>query len=135
MNSNLTTSVDATSTPAAYIMSHSTFNFGQHHSRYPNDITLSILLSRFPNSTVLLKVEFIYINIGDESNCRDNNTTGDILTIVTPYGNIFTCSDVNDAINIQTQVIHLQSPKFVGFRFETNSQHRRGGFLLKYSGL
>ena len=134
MKSTATTTVNVNSTPIAYIKSHSTFNFGLSHHLYPNDVTLNILLSGFPDSTVLLTVEFIYINIGDESSCRDN-TTGDILTIVTLYGNIFTCSGVNNAINVQTQDIQLQSPQFVGFRFETNSQHRKGGFLLKYSGL
>ena len=133
MKSTATTTVNVNSTPIAYIKSHSTFNFGLSHHLYPNDVTLNILLSGFPDSTVLLTVEFIYINIGDESSCRDN-TTGDILTISTPYGYVFTCSDVIDAANIQTQNIQLQSPKFVVFRFKTNSRQSKGGFLLKYSG-
>ena len=83
---------------------------------------------------ILIKAKVIYINIGDESSCS-NNTTGDTLTIDRPpYGNVFTCSDVNDAINIQTQDIQLQSPRFVAIDFATNSKHKRSGFLLKYSG-
>ena len=133
MKSDDTGSLNITTIPTAYIMSHSKFNFGQNHSRYPNDATLNILLHRFPNPTVLLIVEFIFIRIGDESSCS-NNSNGDILTISTQYGNRFTCSDVNNAIHAQTQVIQLQNPRFVGFRFETNSKHRKGGFLIKYSG-
>ena len=88
----------------------------------------------FPDKTVLLKIEFIYINIGEENSCS-NNTSHNTLTIVTLHGDYtFTCSDVNDARNIQTLAIQLQSPNSVGFMFEATSLYRRSGFLLKYSG-
>ena len=119
MKSALITSVNVNSIPAAYIMSHSTFNFGW--SPYHSKVILSVVLHGFPDKTVLLKIEFIYINIGEESSCS-NNTSHNTLTIVTLHGgNTFTCSDVNDAINIQTLAIQLQGPNFVGFMFETTA--------------
>ena len=128
-------SQNVTSTPTAYIKSHSTFKFGQHGSRYPNNVTLNILLSGFPDSTIQLTVEFIYINIGDESSCS-NNTNGDIFNIViSSEDNRFTCSDVSDSTKVKTQVIDLQNTFFISFVFKTSNRDKKGGLLLKYSGI
>ena len=135
MKSDDTGSLNITTIPTAYIMSHSKFNFGQNHSRYPNDATLNILLHRFPNPTVLLIVEFIFIRIGDESSCS-NNTNGDIFNIViSSEDNRFTCSDVSDSTKVKTQVIDLQNTFFISFVFKTSNRDKKGGLLLKYSGI
>ena len=125
--------INVTSTPTACIVSHSTFNFGW--TLYPKNATLNIFLSKFPESAVLLTVEFIYVNIGDESSCS-KNTNGDIFNIViSSEDNRFTCSDVSDSTKVKTQVIDLQNTFFISFVFKTSNRDKKGGLLLKYSGI
>ena len=122
--------VSVTSTPTAYIRSHSLFNFGQ--GVYPNEEHKTLILNEFPD-TASLTLEFSYLNIGTESSCKDN-INSDILTIDTETESIFTCSDVSSTI--PTEVISFsQYPSKVTFIFETNSAGQYGGFLLKYSGM
>ena len=129
MTSTVTTSVNVNSTPAAYVMSHSTFNFGQKLSR-PNITPQTLLLSELSNSTV--QIEFLYIDIGCTNNY--NNDTGYIQSLVgTEPSFTFTCynltSDIPATFRSATDLSN-----YVGFSFNISNHVRRGGFLLKYSG-
>ena len=123
--------VSVTSTPTAYIRSTSLFNFGQDN--YPNELYGQLILDGFPD-TASLTLEFIYLNIGDESSCIDN-TNGDLITIESETERIFTCSDVRSTI--PTKVISFsQYPSKATIIFVTNSDGQQyNGFLLKYSGM
>ena len=128
MNSSARTTVNVNSTPAAYIMSHRTFNFGQ--KLFPNNRTKQVLLlSELTNSTVL-KIEFLYIDIGC-TNSYIQNLVG------TEPSFSFTCNDSASATSAPPALYQSNSSlsNYVGFSFQKNNNERRGGFLLKYSGM
>ena len=128
MNSyTLTTSVNVNSTPAAYIMSHSTFNFGQKLSQF-NTAPQALLLSELTNSTV--QIEFLYIDIGCTSNY--NNDTGFIQSLNTEPSFTFTCYNLTSDITVSPGDSGLSS--YVGLLLTISNGTKRGGFLLKYSG-
>ena len=133
MRSGLQTAVNVSSTPAAYIMSHSTFNFGQKLSQF-NTTSKGLLLKELTSSTVL-KIEFLYIDIGCTSNY--NNDTSHIQSLVHTEPNFtFTCDNLTPATSVPPALYRSTSnySSYVGFSFNINNDERRGGYLLKYSG-
>ena len=128
--STVITTVNVNSTPAAYIMSHSTFNFGQQLSQF-NRTRQALILTELTNTTVV-KIEFLYIDIGCTNNY--NNNTGYIQSLVgTEPSFTFTCYNLTSAINVAPADFRL-ALSYVGISFNISNDRRRGGFLLKYSG-
>ena len=117
--------MNVNSTPAAYIMSHSTFNFGQKLLQF-NRTFKTLLLSELTNTTVL-RIEFLYIDIGCTSNY--NNDTGYIRSINTEPR--FTCYNLSSAITVSPGSTRSS---YVGFSLNIDNHESRGGILLKYSG-
>ena len=115
-------------------MSHSTFNFGQKLSQF-NRTKQVLLLSELINSTVL-KIEFLYIDIGCTSNY--SNDAGHIQSLVeTEPSFTLTCNNLTTARSAPPALYQSNSSRgnYVGFSFQKNNNERRGGFLLKYSGM
>ena len=133
MNSSaLLTSVNVNSTPAAYIMSHSTFNFGQQLSQFYR-IDQRLLFYGVVKP-IALKIEFLYIDIGCTSNY--NNDTGYVKSLgSTDPQNTFTCYNLTLAIPPQLYQSNSESDNYVGFSLMLNNDVLRGGYLLKYSGM
>ena len=125
------TTVNVNSTPAAYIMSHSTFNFGQKLSQFYR--TYQVLTLRELTNSTVLKIEFLYINIGCTSN--NNNDIGYIQSLVggAETSFTFTCYNLTSAITVSPA--DSARGNYVGFSFNINNDEKRGGFLLKYSGM
>ena len=130
MKSGLTTAVNVNSTPAAYIMSHSTFNFGQKLSQF-NRTHQALFFRELTNSTVL-KIEFLYIDIGCTSNY--NNDTGYIQSIAGGAEPSFTFTCHNLSSDITVSPADSARGNYVGLSFNINNDEKREGFLLKYSG-
>ena len=127
-SSTLITSVNVNSTPAAYIMSHSTFNFGQKLSQFDRPL-LALALTELTSPTVV-KIEFLYIDIG----CKNSH----IQSVEgTEPSFTFTCNDSTPATSVPPTLYKSTSAlsNYVGFSFNINNDERRGGFLLKYSGM
>ena len=134
MKSGLTTAVNVNSTPSAYIMSHSTFNFGQNLSQFNK--TLQVLLLRELTNSTVLKIEFLYIDIGCTSNY--NNDSSHIQSVVgTEPIFTFTCNNLTSASSAPPALYKSISKlsDYVGFSFHIKKDVQRGGFLLKYSGM
>ena len=141
-SSTVTTLVNVNSTPAAYIMSHSTFNFGQKLSQF-NRTHQALFFRELTNSTIF-KIEFLYIDIGCTSNY--NNDTAYIQSLVggaePPFS--FTCYNLTSDITVSPATTERNSESsnatilvlssYVGFSFKISNDEKRGGFLLKYSG-
>ena len=130
MKSAPLTSVNVNSTPAAYIMSHSTFNFGQKLSQF-NITKQALIFSELTNSAVL-KIEFLYIDIGCTSNY--NNDTGYIQSIAGGAEPSFTFTCHNLSSDITVSPADSARGNYVGLSFNINNDEKREGFLLKYSG-
>ena len=128
MTSTPITSVNVNSTPAASIMSHSTFNFGQKLSQFNR--TYQVLLFRDLAISTLVKIEFLYIDIGC-TNSHIQSVEG------TEPSFIFTCNDSTSATSAPPALYQSNAPlsNYVGFSFQKNKNERIGGFLLKYSGM
>ena len=109
-------------------MSHSTFNFGQKLSQL-NRTTQALTLRELTSSTVL-RIEFLYIDIGCTSNY--NNDTGFIQSLNTEPSFTFTCYNLISDITVSPA--SSRRSNYVGFSFNINNDKKRGGFLLKYSG-
>ena len=133
MKSARATIVNVNSIPAAYIMSHSTFNFGQKLSQF-NETLQALLLSELTNTT-LVKIEFLYIDIGCTNNY--NNDTGYIQSFAggSETSFTFTCYNLTSSIKLAPAVSLLSRSSYVGFSFNISNVGKRGGFLLKYSGM
>ena len=139
VSTDASTFVNINSTPAAYIMSHSTFNFGQKLHQF-NIAHQLLLFSELTNTTVV-KIEFLYIDIACASSY--NNNTGFIASIGGTEPRFkFTCYSLKSAKSTTPLVlsIHLKANKnplrsFIGLFFKINNDTRRGGYLLKYSGM
>ena len=129
MKSTFATSVNVSSIPAAYIMSHSTFNFGQQLSQ--SNITRQVLLLYELTKSTILRIEFLYIDIGCTNNY--NNDAGYIQSIRTEPRFTFTCNNLTSDIIVSPG--DSARSYYVGFAFEISNDTRRGGFLLKYSGM
>ena len=127
------TTVNVNSTPAAYIMSHSTFNFGQKLSQF--NITLQALLLRELTNSTVLKIEFLYIDIGCTNNY--NNDTGYIWSINTEPSFTFTCYNLSSALlaPLSAYQSHSSLSNYVALAFNITNNERIGGFLLRYSGM
>ena len=137
MNSVKVTPVNVNSTPAAYIMSHSTFNFGKELSQF--DRTYQTLLLDELLSSTIIKIEFLYIDIGCTNNY--NNDTGYIQSLVgTEPSFTFTCYNLSSDINVSPAVDSRYPASsirysYVGITFNISNDEKIGGFLLKYSGM
>ena len=127
--STITTTVNVSSTPAAYIMSHSKFNFGQQLSQFYRIDQRLLFYGVF--KPIALKIEFLYIDIGCTNNY--NNDTGYIRSLNTEPSFTFTCYNLTSAINVSPGDSALGS--YIGLSFMINNKTTRGGFLLKYSGI
>ena len=131
MTSARLSSVNVNSTPAAYIMSHSTFNFGQQLSQFYTAYQ-ALLLRELTRSTVL-KIEFLYIDIGCTSNYNNDTAYIQSFTGGSDTSFSFTCYNLSSDITVSPADSGFSN--YVGFSFMINNDEKRGGFLLKYSGM
>ena len=119
-----TSAVDVTSTPIGYIMSHEQYGI----STYTNNIDSVLILTNLPvNHDVV--IDFIYIILGNPSNCDEDNK--DTLTVTTSQGTeIYRCK--SDCSLPSSLTYNTATVNSITLLFKTGERKRYDGFFLRY---
>ena len=119
-----TSPVDVTSTPIGYIMSHEQYGI----STYTNNIDSVLILTNLPvNHDVV--IDFIYIILGNPSNCDEDNK--DTLTVTTSQGTeIYRCK--SDCSLPSSLTYNTATVNSITLLFKTGERKGYDGFFLRY---
>ena len=118
--------VNVTSTPSGYIMSHEQFGI----STYTNNIISTLVLTDLPVNYDVV-IDFIYIRLGDPNSC-DKNDVKDTLIVTTPQdAELYECrGDSSPPSSLTFKTATLNTITLV---FTTGASNGYDGFFLKYS--
>ena len=124
--SSTPSTVNVTSTPSGYIMSHEQFGL----STFTNNIISTLVLTNLPVNYDVV-IDFIYIRLGNPNNC-DEEDFKDTLAVTTSQGTeLYECRGDNSVPSPLTY--NTATVNYITLVFTTGASYVYDGFLLRYS--
>ena len=131
MKNDFTLYTDASLTSIAYVVSQVNF---KDQGKYSRDRNNTLVLQHLEKS-IKVTISFISFELGTNSNCQNDSTSEDVLSIYSDNNTIplFKCGDTNAIL----QPLVYNKPDFDSLRFNFVSGSGSGryrGFLLQLFG-